>query len=173
MDGAQRRDTIMEMLRVSDQPISGGEFARRLGVSRQVVVQDMALLRARNKNILSTNKGYICFQPDVKKTFQRCVKVCHPTDAIQSELYAVVDAGARMLDVTVEHSIYGSISVDLLIENRKDADEFVRKLEAGDTRPLKELTDDVHFHTLEASTEEALERAIEALRSKRFLQEEK
>ena len=77
-----------------------------------------------------------------------------------------------MLDVTVEHSIYGSISVDLLIESVEDAEEFVRRIEIGDTRPLKELTGDVHFHTLEADTQEALDAAVENLRVKGFLKEE-
>lgn len=173
MDGTQRRDLIMRMLNESDRPISGSEFARRLGVSRQVVVQDMALLRAGNKNILSTNKGYIQFNPGTKKQmFQRCIKVCHDTSQIRDELYTVVDAGARTLDVTVEHSIYGSISVDLLIENRQDADEFVGRIEAGDTRPLKELTNDVHYHTLEAASEEALQQAVEGLRAKGYLKED-
>lgn len=172
MDGAKRREMIIEMLEASLEPISGSEFAKRLGVSRQVVVQDMALLRAGNKNILATNKGYIWFNPSPKQKYQHCVKVCHDTEAIRDEFYAVLDAGAKMLDVTVEHSIYGSISVDLLIENRQDADEFVRRIELGDTRPLKELTGDVHFHTLEASSQEALDLAVENLRKKGFLKEE-
>lgn len=173
MDGAQRRSKIMEMLDASDRPISGSEFARRLGVSRQVVVQDMALLRAGNKNILSTNKGYIHFNPGLKKQlFRRCVKVCHRTEQIRDELNTIVDAGAHTLDVIVEHCIYGAISVDLFIESRQDVDEFVRRIEAGDTRPLKELTDDVHYHTLEAPSEEALDQAVENLRAKGYLKED-
>ena len=172
MDGTARRELILKMLEDGTEPISGSEFAKRLGVSRQVVVQDMALLRASNKNILATNKGYIYFNPGQKQKFRRCVKVCHDTDAIRDEFYTILDAGAKVLDVTVEHSIYGSISVDLLIENRQDADEFVRRIEIGDTRPLKELTGDLHFHTLEAASEEALDRAAAGLRAKGFLKEE-
>lgn len=172
MDAAVRRDLILKMLEESTEPISGGEFARRLGVSRQVVVQDMALLRAGNKNILATNKGYLLFNPEPKQRFRRCVKVQHDTDAIREEFYTVLEAGAKILDVTVEHSIYGSISVDLLIESRQDADEFVRRIEIGDTRPLKELTGNLHFHTLEAASEEALDRAVAGLRAKGFLKEE-
>ncbi len=172
MDGDQRRNQIIKMLESSTEPISGGEFAKRLGVSRQVVVQDMALLRAGNKNILATNKGYIYFNPSLKKKYQCCVKVCHDTQAIQDELYTILAAGAKVLDVTVEHSIYGSISVDLLVENFDDADEFVRRIEIGDTRPLKELTGDVHFHTLEAASQDALDQAVNNLRAKGFLKED-
>ena len=172
MDGDQRRSQIIAMLESSDAPISGSEFAKRLGVSRQVVVQDMALLRAGNKNILATNKGYIYFSPNLKKKYQCCVKVSHDTQAIRDEFDAVLSAGAKVLDVTVEHSIYGSISMDLLIESMEDAEEFVRRIEIGDTRPLKELTGDVHFHTLEADTQEALDAAVENLRVKGFLKEE-
>ena len=172
MDGTKRRELILQMLEENSEPISGSEFAKHLGVSRQVVVQDMALLRAGNKNILATNKGYLYFNPGSKKKYQCCVKVCHDTQEIQEEFYAVLDAGVKMLDVTVEHSIYGSISVDLLIESRADADEFVRRMEMGDTRPLKELTGDVHFHTLEAASQEALDRAVEALKKRGFLKED-
>lgn len=172
MDGERRRELIIEMLETEMEPISGSEFAKRLGVSRQVVVQDMALLRAGNKNILATNKGYIYFNPSPKKRYQRCVKVCHDTEAIRDEFYIVLDAGAKVLDVTVEHAIYGSISVDLLIENLQDADEFVRRIEMGDTRPLKELTGNVHFHTLEAESEEALDKAEAGLRLKGYLRKD-
>ncbi|MCI8633524.1 MAG: transcription repressor NadR [Lachnospiraceae bacterium] len=172
MDAAQRRERIIAMLDESDRPISGSEFAKRLGVSRQVVVQDMALLRAANRNILSTNKGYIHFNPGLKKQQKRrCIKVCHHTAQIKDELYTIVDAGARVLDVMVEHSIYGSISVDLLIENRQDTDEFVKKIETGDTRPLKELTDNVHYHTIEAASEAVLDLAVSNLRKKGYLME--
>lgn len=172
MDASQRREKIIEMLDESDRPISGSEFAQRLGVSRQVVVQDMALLRAANRNILSTNKGYIHFNPRLKKqSKRRCVKVCHQTNQIADEFYTIVDAGARVLDVMIEHSIYGSISVDLLIENRQDADEFVKRIETGDTRPLKELTGNVHYHTLEAASEKVLDLVTEKLREKGYLME--
>ena len=163
---------IISLLRQSALPLSGGVLGSKTGVSRQIIVQDMALLRASNKNILATNKGYIYFNPSPKKKYQCCVKVCHDTEAIRDEFYTVLGAGAKMLDVTVEHSIYGSISVDLLIENYQDADEFVRRIEIGDTRPLKELTGDLHFHTLEADSEEALNRAVEGLRIKGYLKEE-
>lgn len=157
MDGEVRRNKILELLQGGNKPISGKDLANIVGVSRQVIVQDIALLRAYNKNILATNKGYIIYGPknqsvSVKKT----IKVVHGTREIQDELYCIVDLGGKILDVVVEHEIYGQIAVDLIIANRQDVDEFIDKVMKYNTRPLKELTDGVHFHTIEAKNEEII-----------------
>lgn len=55
MEGEKRREQLIALLKQADIPVSGTDLAKRLGVSRQVIVQDIALLRAVNKNILSTN----------------------------------------------------------------------------------------------------------------------
>ena len=104
-------------------------------MSRQVIVQDIALLRATNKNILSTNKGYFLYNPGKgpqkpKRSF--CVQ--HTTEQMQDELYTIVDYGGKVLDAVVEHDIYGQITVDLMLCNRMDVDEFMEKL-PGALRP--------------------------------------
>ena len=63
MEGKDRRERLIALLQQADTPISGTELAKQLGVSRQVIVQDVALLRAENCEILSTNKGYLLYQP--------------------------------------------------------------------------------------------------------------
>ncbi len=172
MEGDIRRNKIMEILSGSDRPISGTELSGLLGVSRQVIVQDIALLRASCRNILSTNKGYILFKNDGKSGFcRRSVKVKHNNDEIAAELNAIVDAGAGVLDVVVEHEIYGQISVDLIINNRADVEAFVRKVEENKTKPLNELTQGVHFHTIEAENEAVLDRVVAKLKELGFLME--
>lgn len=170
MDGDTRRGQIIELLKESSKPLSGTELARRLCVSRQVIVQDIALLRAVNKNILSTNKGYILYDSHtVTKNYKRTVHVKHSNDQIRDELYTIVDYGGRVLDVVVEHEIYGQITVDLIITNRQDADEFVKRLSENRTRPLNELTYGVHYHTIEAEKEEYLNLIEEKLQEKGYL----
>ena len=170
MDGEARREKIIELLRGSERPLSGSELAGEFKVSRQVIVQDIALLRANNKNILSTNKGYLLFSPSGRHdSFCTAVRVKHTTGEIKDELYTIVDCGARVLDVVVEHAIYGQIAADLFIASRQDADEFVIKIEECKTQPLKELTDGVHLHTIEADSQEILKRTEEALRKKGYL----
>ena len=58
-EGGKRRDGILSLLEESDTPLSGTELAHRFKVSRQVIVQDIALLRAEDKKILSTYRGYV------------------------------------------------------------------------------------------------------------------
>ena len=129
MEGDSRREKIIEMLNCAAEPLSGTALAKKLKVSRQVIVQDIALLRAYDKNILSTNKGYILYQPlGEGKRLRRTVSVKHTDDQMQDELYTIVDCGARMLDVVVEHEVYGQITVDLFLRSRQDVDEFIEKI---------------------------------------------
>lgn len=170
LDGDQRRAEIIRMLESSQNPISGTELARRLKVSRQVIVQDIALLRAINKNILSTNKGYLLFEPgreagESKKTV--CVR--HTTEQVLDEFYTIVDLGGKILDVVVEHELYGQIAVDLIIASRQDADEFYRKMQNTRVKPLKELTEDIHYHTIVAKDNVSIERIENALKEKGYL----
>ena len=170
LDGERRREEIIRLLAGSRSPVSGTELARRLKVSRQVIVQDVALLRAVNKNILSTNKGYLLFEPgresgECRKTL--CVR--HTTEQVLEEFYGIVDLGGKILDVVVEHDLYGQIAVDLIIASRQDAEEFYQKMRENRAKPLKELTEDVHYHTIVAKDEASMERIERALEEKGFL----
>ena len=157
MDGDERREQIIRILSENTLPVAGTELANRLGVSRQIIVQDIALLRAGNKNILSTNKGYILFHAEEgKKAYKRTYKVKHTNDRMKDELYLIVDCGGKLLDVVVEHPIYGQIMVDLIIDSRQDVDNFVKQVEEYRTKPLNALTDGLHYHTVEAKDEVTL-----------------
>ena len=170
LEGDRRREKILEILHKESQPVSGTELSGQLGVSRQVIVQDIALLRATDKNILSTNKGYILFteKPDhVKK--RRTYKVKHSDEEILDELNTIVDYGGGVLDVVVEHDIYGQIAADLIINSRADAEAFVKKVEKYRTKPLCKLTDGIHFHTVVAENEEILDCIEAELKKKGYL----
>lgn len=170
MEGERRREKIIELLATATKPISGTEIAKVFGISRQVIVQDIALLRAVNKNILSTNKGYILYDPmEAAGKKKRTVAVRHTDAQIQDELYAIVDNGGKVLDVVVEHGIYGQITADLLLRTRADVDEFVEKINTIPSQPLKVLTDDLHYHTIEADTEELLDAVEKELDRKGYL----
>lgn len=171
MDGEVRRMKMEQILAQSPQPISGTNLAKVLGVSRQVIVQDIALMRAVNKNILSTNKGYILFNSNNQNgKVTKIVKVKHKDDQILDELYTIVDLGGRVLDVVVEHAIYGQISVDLIINCRADAKNFVENVEKNKTKPLNNLTHGMHYHTITADSEEVLANIVEELDKKQYLQ---
>lgn len=170
MDGEQRRQEILQILQNNKQPISGTELAKQMGVSRQIIVQDIALLRAINKNILSTNKGYILFfEIQENGKCKRSMKVRHEESEILDELFTIVDLGGRVLDVVVEHPIYGQIMVDLIINSRTDAEKFMCQVKENRIKPLNDLTKGIHYHTIVADSEDALEAIEEKLMEKGYL----
>ncbi|MDO4345287.1 MAG: transcription repressor NadR [Eubacteriales bacterium] len=169
MEGSLRRQKILEMLEQGEAPVSGAALAGIFGVSRQVIVQDIALLRATDKNILSTNKGYVVYGKKKPGRCRRILPVKHTDEQMQDELYTIVDAGAEVLDVVVEHDVYGQIAVDLMISSRRDVDEFIHKIFANPAKPLKELTGDAHYHTIEAGSEAALDEVEKNLKEKGYL----
>ena len=172
-DEKLRREKILELLSSSRLPVSGTELARLFGVSRQVIVQDIALLRASSREILSTNKGYLLFR-SVAEESAACmvVMVKHTSDQVFDEFAAIVELGGRVLDVSVDHDYYGQIQIDLLIQDLNDAKEFVQKMKNSSSQPLKCLTGDVHYHTIAAPSEKVLNIIRRELREKGFLVEE-
>lgn len=168
MEGKKRRELLFNLLSESTTPLSGTLLAQKLNVSRQVIVQDIALLRAVNKNILATAKGYLLYRPEPKHA-TRCFSVHHTTSQIEDELCAIVDRGGRVLDVIVSHPIYGILSADLFISTRRDVYDFVRKVNIQQSVPLKELTGGQHFHTVEADSEEILDEIETLLNIKGYL----
>ena len=168
-EGEERREHIIKLLTQTKKPISGTELARQMKVSRQVIVQDIALLRASNRNILSTNNMYD--RADEKKVARRTFFVCHTDEQMAEELFAIVDNGGRLRDVVVEHEIYGQITVDLILENRCDVQDFLDKISKSTARPLSILTNGKHYHTVEADREEIFDRIEQKLRLLGYLQE--
>lgn len=169
MEGETRREQIMELLNRSRAPVSGSGLAKLMGVSRQVIVQDIALLRAMDKNILSTNKGYILYEPDKERMkARRTIAVNHTDDEMQEELYTIVDYGGKVLDVVVEHDVYGQLTGDLILKNRQDVDEFMEKIKNSSSQSMLTLTGGRHFHTIEADSEMILDAIEQKLRTKGF-----
>lgn len=158
MDGNRRRGKMLQILEHAREPIKGNQLAADLGVSRQVIVQDIALLRVSDKNIISTTKGYILYKQNEDKA-SRIYMVSHTDDEIQDELNIIVDCGGKVLDVVIEHEVYGSIAVDLMLSSRRDIKQFIENIK--DAKPLMSLTKGNHMHTVEADNEKILD-AIEA-----------
>lgn len=168
--GENRRIQILQMLKEQGTPLSGAALAKACGVSRQVIVQDIALMRAENHSILSTNKGYVYRAGDERNTQpMRVFYVKHTTDQVRDEFLTITELGGRILDVAVEHEIYGQIRVDLLIDTPQDAMDFSDKLSNCRDNPLKVLTDDCHYHTITAPSEKLLDLIGAELKEKGYL----
>lgn len=170
LEGNQRRNAIVEYLQNKTQPTNGTELARHFQVSRQVIVQDIALLRAENRNILSTNKGYVLYHPSQHPAgCTAVIMVRHTAQQTLEEMQSIVDYGGSMLDVFIDHDLYGQIRVDLVINDINDATEFCEKMRESNSKPLKELTEGCHYHTIKAPSRKALDLIKKELKEKGFL----
>lgn len=165
MTGEERRKLIVELVR-SNGPVSGKKLAEECGVSRQVIVQDMALIRAAGNDIISTNRGYII---NGEVSCSRIVKVFHTDDQIEDELCTVVDLGGRVINVMINHKVYGRLEAELNIFSRRNVSDFMEAIHTGKSSPLKKITSDYHYHRIEADSEAVLDMIEAALEEKGYL----
>ena len=168
MNGSERRYKIIQMMSESEKAISGKELAKTFEVSRQVIGQDIALLRAQNHEIVSTNQGYLL---SGEKKISRVFKVIHNDREVEEELSLIVDYGGRVEDVFVYHKVYGIVRADLCIASRNDIKEFLEDLKNGHSTLLKNITSDYHYHTVSAPSEKLLDLIQERLQERGFLAE--
>ena len=169
MHAEERRETILKLLRQSAQPVSASTLAGQLSVSRQIIVGDIALLRAGGADILATPRGY-CLQNAAAAGLTRRVAVRHDEAGMEAELNTMVDNGCTVVDVIVEHPLYGQLTGPLQISNRYEVSQFIERCKKAE--PLSSLTDGIHLHTLSCPDEAAFERTKSALRAQRVLLEE-
>lgn len=167
-DPKTRREELLKTLYEKQKPMSGESLAEKFDVTRQVIVQDIAILRASGKNIVSTNRGYYLNEERTQKVF----KVKHSDRDINKELNAIVDLGGRVKDVIVHHKVYGEIKKDLNCSSRRDVKIFIEKMKEEKSKPLDVLTGGVHYHTVLADNEEVIEEIEVVLKELGFLIEE-
>lgn len=168
MDGQTRRIEMVKMLQEANKPLSGTKLGKAFGISRQVVVQDIALLRAEGYDLLATARGYM-LNKEVGQMVSRVVLVKHTADQMEDELNTVVDNGGRVRNVIVSHSVYGDLTGDLMLKTRRDIRAFVEKVNDNEAALLSVLTTGIHMHTIEAPTEEELDIIEDELKQKGYL----
>jgi transcriptional regulator of NAD metabolism len=164
--GSTRREGVLDALRTASAPLSGAQLARRFGVSRQVIVQDVALLRTQGHPIEALHAGYVLKGP---AGCVRLVKVRHSEDQIEDEMCTVVDLGGALLDTVVNHRVYGTLSAPLNVRNRRDVARFIEDMRTGVSSPLSRVTDGYHYHHIEAESEAVLDEIEAALARKGYL----
>ena len=166
MSGEERRKEILKYIGGSTTPVSGTRLAEHFCVSRQVIVQDIALLRAEGAEIVSTNRGYMFKIPSI---VSRVYYVHHDDTRIREEMNLIVDNGGRMEDVFVHHEVYGELRADLMVDSRKKVADFLREIENGKSSPLTTITSGYHYHTVTAESQEILDTIEAELKEKGFL----
>ena len=169
MNAAERRTRILQRLKEADRPLSATALAGELSVSRQIIVGDVALLRASGEAITATPRGYVM---DCRDGGERHTVACrHRPEDTERELNIMVDHGCVVEDTVVEHSIYGQLVGRLFLSNRYDVAEFIRRVSESDAKLLSDLTDGIHLHTLRCPDRETLDRVTAALAEAGFLVE--
>lgn len=166
MKADRRREEILSLLGNSDNAIPANVLAERFAVSRQVIVQDIAILRANGYDVTATNRGYVL---SGKAQAARVFKCRHSFEEIVDEGYLIIEAGGRIEDIFVNHRIYGRISARLDLYNKTHVEELYRSLVSGASKPLMSVTDGYHYHTVSADSEEILDKIENLLRTRGFL----
>lgn len=163
-----RKEKIIEEIKKSDKPISASTLAKKLGVSRQIIVGDVALIRASGTNIIATPRGYILDSKQQNQTYT--IAVNHSQEQMADELYTIVDLGGCAIDVIVDHPVYGQLTGKLHLSSRYDVDQFIKKVNNNQAKPLSQLTDGLHLHTIQCPNEDtAYQRIVSALDEKGYL----
>ena len=163
MEAASRRQAILDRLRTADRPVSASALAAGLNVSRQIIVGDIALLRAGGAEISATPRGYVL--PRATDGITRTIACRHTLAQTGQELDILVDNGCTVLDVIVEHQVYGQLTGQLQISSRYDVEQFLARVRDSDAAPLSMLTGGLHLHTLRCPNEDAYTRACAALKA--------
>lgn len=166
MNVSKRIDCILERIKTSETPVSGNILANEFSVTRQTIVKDISELKNRGYDIISTTRGYMIRQRPMP---ERIFKVVHSDEDTETELNAIVDAGGIISDVFVWHKIYGKIEAELNIRTREDVCEYIHSLKNGRSKPLKNVTNQYHYHTVKAADEQTLARAEAVLDSLGYL----
>ena len=162
MTAEERRAAILQQLNEAAQPVSATVLAKSFGVSRQIVVGDVALLRAAGKDIAATPRGYVL--PARPVGLVRTLACRHRGDQMADELNAIVDQGCTVIDVIVDHPIYGQLTGELRLSSRYEVSQFLERCRAESAAPLSLLTEGIHLHTVACPDQEAFDRVSRALR---------
>ena len=161
MTGSERRTAIINQIKNSTVPVSGKALAAQYAVSRQVIVQDMAVIRAATPGILSTTRGYVIQQDS---SCVREFKVRHESDQTAEEMNLIVDCGGRICNISISHRVYGRVSAEMDIRSRQDVNEFITALNNSNSSALSNATSGYHYHLVEAASEERLDLIEEQLK---------
>lgn len=166
MKVTERRKAIVNLLLSSTEPVSGGKLSEEFGVSRQIIVQDITVLKGSGYDILSTHNGYVIQKSPLK---ERVFKLFHTTEQTEDELNTIVELGGTVVDVFVWHKIYGKMSAPLNVFSALHVKQFIEGVRTGKSSELMNITGGYHYHTVRAEAEEILDNIGKALEEKGYV----
>ena len=162
----ERRKSIVNLLLSEKKPISGNELSDKYGVSRQIIVRDISILKEQGTDILATNSGYVIRSSPLK---ERVFKIYHTTEQTEDELQTIIDLGGTVADVYVWHKAYGKMEAKLNFSSRSQIAQFIESVRTGKSVELMHITGGYHYHTVRAVSEDILDKIETALNSKNYI----
>lgn len=166
MKANDRRKAIVNLLLSSNEAISGGKLSEEFGVSRQIIVQDITVLKGSGYDILSTHNGYLIQKSPLK---ERVFKVYHTTDQTEDELNLIVGLGGTVVDVYVWHKVYGKVVAPLNIFSFLHVKQFIEGVRTGKSTELMNITGGYHYHTIRAESDEILNKIYTVLKDRGYI----
>ena len=166
MKAAERRKAIVNRLLSSTEAVSGGKLSEEFGVSRQIIVQDITVLKGLGYEILSTHSGYIVQKSPLK---ERVFKLYHTTEQTEDELQAIVELGGTVVNVFVWHKVYGKMVAPLNIFSNLHVKQFIEGVRTGKSSELMNITGGYHYHTIRAESEQILDRIDKVLKERGYI----
>jgi len=171
---AERREYILTILKTSKAPVTGNQLSEATNVSRQIIVKDISFLKANGETIIATSQGYIYLSSNsIQPIIEKMIVCNHSPEQTATELYILVDHDITVKDIIVEHPIYGELRATLMLSSRNDVKDFIEKVATSNASYLSQLTDGIHIHTLQATSEEKLNEALQKLNELNILVNEK
>lgn len=170
--GEQRRQFLLEKIKTSAQPMTGSELAALASVSRQVIVGDMTLLKAKGEPIIATSQGYLYLADRATQEASRRIACRHQPQDTERELKLLVESGVTVKDVSIEHPVYGELTAGIHVSSVPEVEAFMKRVRDTGASYLLELTDGTHLHTITAPDSATLEKAVNVMRDNGFLLEE-
>lgn len=167
MNSTGRKDLIIDRLKNTNAPVSGQLLAEICEVSRQIIVRDIALIRAEGYDIISTNRGYMLSESI--QEVSRIFKVYHTEEQMVDECYSIVDMGGKIVNIMVNHRVYGKMEAELSINSRRKADAYIESIHNGKSSPLEKITSNYHYHEIAAENEDVLDEIEKMLKEKGYL----
>ncbi len=166
MKAEERRKELIRRLQGASEPLSASKLAAEFGVSRQVIVQDVALIRASGVGVTALSRGYVLERVG---SARRVFKLLHSDEDVEKELNLIVDAGGTVVDVFVFHKVYGTVRAEMGISSRLHVVHFLQEIASGKSSLLKNVTAGYHYHTVSADSEATLDVIEQKLRENGFL----
>ncbi|MBS7527133.1 transcription repressor NadR [Fusibacter paucivorans] len=170
MSNSRRRE-IISLLKKHKEAITGTVLAEMLGVSRQVIVQDIAVLRAQGTQIIATSNGYTLPQSvHANRLIKTLISKHEGFEQMEEELMMIIEYGGKVIDVIVEHPVYGEIVGNLHLTTVDDVQKFMEKVRSTNAKPLASLTEGEHIHTIEIPSEKVFNLLVLELKEKGYIQ---